>query len=681
MKKVLLSELKYIPTRYVNILKKENIETVEDLLLSYPTKFSDYTITKMKDVVSDTPVTIAGIVQSKAVVVSPKNNLSIMTFYAECDERRIKVTIFNRQFLRSKIQYGTYVRLTGKLKPDRKSFVAAEIHFDEFSDFINPVFNIPKISDEKILEFKRKVYDEFADYIEDYIPSDIRNKYDLISLKRALKYINIPEDMEEVSMAIKRIKFEELFLYQLKIKYMLYMRKNNPQGVSINYNETLVNDFIEKLPFKLTIDQEKSMNEILKDIKAPYKMNRLLQGEVGSGKTVVAAIALYAVLTSGYQGAIMVPTEVLAQQHYETFCKLFSNITINGREIKLDVLSSSINPKDKKQKLDDLKNGLTDIIIGTHSLFQKDVEFKNLGLVVTDEEHRFGVKQRVSIVGKGYLIDHLKMSATPIPRTLAISILGDSDISTIKTLPGNKKETITKYLKYKDRKEVFDHIKKELDLGHQIYVICPAIDESEAMDLKNATTIYENMSRYYENICKVGLIHSKLKTNEKEDVMNKFSNNEIQILVSTSVIEVGVNVVNATTMVILDADRFGIAQLHQMRGRVRRSDNQAFCYLISDTETQTAIDRLKLVSENNDGFVLAEEDLAIRGPGDFFGERQTGNVLFKMADLILDKDILELADKIAFEKIETKELFESEEYAKLLKIVNLNYINNKEMLD
>ena len=410
-------------------------------------------------------------------------------------------------------------------------------------------------------------------------------------------------------------------------------------------------------------------------------MNRLLQGEVGSGKTVVAAIALYAVLTSGYQGAIMVPTEVLAQQHYETFCKLFSNITINGREIKLDVLSSSINPKDKKQKLDDLKNGLTDIIIGTHSLFQKDVEFKNLGLVVTDEEHRFGVKQRVSIVGKGYLIDHLKMSATPIPRTLAISILGDSDISTIKTLPGNKKETITKYLKYKDRKEVFDHIKKELDLGHQIYVICPAIDESEAMDLKNATTIYENMSRYYENICKVGLIHSKLKTNEKEDVMNKFSNNEIQILVSTSVIEVGVNVVNATTMVILDADRFGIAQLHQMRGRVRRSDNQAFCYLISDTETQTAIDRLKLVSENNDGFVLAEEDLAIRGPGDFFGERQTGNVLFKMADLILDKDILELADKIAFEKIETKELFESEEYAKLLKIVNLNYINNKEMLD
>ena len=226
-----------------------------------------------------------------------------------------------------------------------------------------------------------------------------------------------------------------------------------------------------------------------------------------------------------------------------------------------------------------------------------------------------------------------------------------------------------------------DHIKKELDLGHQIYVICPAIDESEAMDLKNATTIYENMSRYYENICKVGLIHSKLKTNEKEDVMNKFSNNEIQILVSTSVIEVGVNVVNATTMVILDADRFGIAQLHQMRGRVRRSDNQAFCYLISDTETQTAIDRLKLVSENNDGFVLAEEDLAIRGPGDFFGERQTGNVLFKMADLILDKDILELADKIAFEKIETKELFESEEYAKLLKIVNLNYINNKEMLD
>lgn len=681
MKEVLLSEYKYIPTRYLILLKKENILTAEDLLLNYPTKFSDYTIVKMKDVVCDTCVTIAGIVQSKPILVTPKSNLSIMSFYVDCDGVKIKVTIFNRNFLRSKIQYGTYCRLTGKLKTDRTSFVASEIHFDEFSDFINPVFNIPNIPDNKLLDFKRKVYEDYEDYIEDFIPTDIKSEYDLISLKRALRYINIPEDMDEVSLAIKRIKFEELFLYQLKIKYMLYMRKNNPQGISINYDENKIKEFIDNLPFKLTIDQEKSVNEILHDLKANYKMNRLLQGEVGSGKTIVSAIALLAVITSGHQGAIMVPTEVLGQQHFDTFSKLFKDVKVNDRNIVIDYLSSSVSLKDKKQKLDDLKNGLTDIIVGTHSLFQKDVEFSNLGLVVTDEEHRFGVKQRVSIVGKGYLIDHLKMSATPIPRTLAISILGDSDISVIKTLPGNKKETITKYIRYNEKKEVFEHIKKELDEGHQIYVICPAIDESEAMDLKNATTIYENMKKYYNGVCKVGLIHGKLKINEKEEVMEKFSKNEIQILVSTSVIEVGVNVVNATTMIILDADRFGIAQLHQMRGRVRRSDNQAYCFLISDSTTQTAIDRLTLVSETSDGFVLAEADLENRGPGDLFGERQTGSVMFKMADLVLDKDILLLADDCANKVMESGKLFNNDEYKKLYNIVNDNYIKNIEKMD
>lgn len=681
MKKILLSETKCIPTRYINILKKENIETVEDLLLSYPSRFADYTITKMKDVIPDTQVTVAGIIQSKAVVINPKNKLSIMTFNVEIDGRKIKVTIFNRHFLRTKIQYGIYVRLTGKLKLDYKNFVAAEIHFDEFSDFINPIFNIPKISDEKVLELKRKVYEEYSDYIEETLPSEIREKYDLISLKRALKYINNPEDMEEVKLAIKRIKFEELYLYQLKIKYMLYMRKNYPQGVSINYDEQMVNNFIANIPFKLTIDQEKAVNDILNDIKAPYKMNRLLQGEVGSGKTIVAAIVLYAVITVGFQGAIMVPTEVLVSQHYETFNKLFENITLNGQKIIIDVLSSSITPKEKKQKLQDLASGKTNIIIGTHSLFQKDVSFYNLGLVVTDEEHRFGVKQRVSIVGKGYLIDHLKMSATPIPRTLAISVLGESDISTIKTLPGNKKEVITKYINYEERKMVFDHIKSELELNHQIYIICPAIDESETLNLKNATDVYEKMVKYYDGVCKVGLIHSKLKQNEKEEVMMGFARNDLQILVSTSVIEVGVNVVNATTMVILDADRFGIAQLHQMRGRVRRSDNQAYCFLISNSQTTTAIERLKLIEENSDGFILAEEDLAIRGPGDFFGEKQTGSVVFKMADLILDKDILELANDEAENSIISNKLFDNKEYDNLLQIVKENYLTKKEMLD
>ena len=681
MEKILLSELDNIPVKYLTILKKQKIETVEDLLLSYPNRFDDYTIVNLKDVTPDTLVTIAGIVQSKAVVINTKTKLSVMNFYIEANGRKIKVTIFNRHFLKSKISYGVYVRLTGKLKEDLKSFVASEIHFDELSSSINPVFNIKNIPDDKVLEIKEKVFNKYKNKIDEIIPEEILDELNLISNKEALQYINIPEDMQEVGKAIDRIKFEELLLYQLKIKYLLYMRKNFPQGVSIDYNKEDVEKFISNLPYQLTKDQVSSLESILFDIKAKYKMNRLLQGEVGSGKTVVAAISLFAVLTAGYQGAIMVPTEVLANQHFATFKELFKDTLINDRKVNVKLLSSSINPKDRLLILKDLEDGNIDILIGTHALFQKDVKFKNLGLVVTDEEHRFGVRQRVSIVGKGYLIDHLKMSATPIPRTLAISVLGESDISIIKTLPGHKREPITKYLSYKENVEVFNHIKEELEKGHQIYVICPMIDESEVMDLHNATQIYEKMTKYYQGICNIGLIHSKLKTIEKEEVMNKFINNETQILVSTSVIEVGVNVVNATTIIILDADRFGIAQLHQMRGRVRRSDEQAYCFLISDSKTTSSIDRLKLVEENSDGFILAEEDLIIRGPGDFFGEKQTGVVPFKMADIILDKEIFEKANKIADDMISNKKLFEDERYKKLLDIVDENYRNNKEMLD
>lgn len=676
MKEILLSELEYVTPKTIQILKKNNIITVSDLLLNFPNKFDDYTIVSFDNIIPDTNVTVSGVVQTKATVTNVKTKLSVMNFYVDIEGHKVRATIFNRHFLKSKINYGVYVRLTGKFSENLKSITVSEISFNEFSNNINPVFNIKGLTDEKILDLKGKVYDDFCDDIEEILPNEILKEKELIPLRRAVKYINIPETDEEIQKAIKRIKYEELFLYQLKIKYMLYMRKNFPQGVEIHYDEEKVADFIKRLPFELTVDQKKSVEEILYDMRSPYKMNRLLQGEVGSGKTVVAAIALYAAITAGYQGAIMVPTEVLANQHYKTFSELFKNDDVN-----IMMLSSSVSQKDRKVILADLATKKIDIIIGTHSLFQRDVEFNSLGLVITDEEHRFGVKQRVSIVGKGYLIDHLKMSATPIPRTLAISVLGESDISFIKTLPGKKREVITKYLRYSERKIAVDHIKEEIEAGHQVYVVVPMIEESEAMDLSNATQIYESMVKYYKGICNVGLIHSRLRREEKEQVMNDFNSNKIQILVSTSVIEVGVNVINATTMVILDADRFGIAQLHQMRGRVRRSDNQAYCFLISDATNSTSVDRLKLVEENSDGFKLAEEDLIIRGPGDFFGEKQSGMVPFKMANLISDKEILEDANELANEVINSKKLYEDNEYKKILKIVEDNYNNNKEMLD
>jgi len=454
------------------------------------------------------------------------------------------------------------------------------------------------------------------------------------------------------------------------------MRKSQPQGVPIEYNREKVEAFISRLPFRLTEDQNKVLAEILNDISAPYQMNRLLQGEVGSGKTVVAAVCLYAVITAGYQGAIMAPTEVLVQQHYQTFLHLFAN-----EPITIKMLSSSLASKDKKTVIAGLGGKGIDIVIGTHSLFQKDVEFERLGLVITDEEHRFGVRQRVSIVGKGHLIDHLKMSATPIPRTLAISVLGESDISIIKTLPGNKKPPITKYLRYSNMSEVLAHLRQIIGKGQQVYVICPMIDESEVMDLQNAKEVYGKFKNIFRGQSEVGLIHSKLKPAEKEQVMQDFVQNKTQILVSTSVIEVGVNVINATTVVVLDADRFGIAQLHQMRGRVRRSDEQSYCYLISDSTVQTAEERLRLVAEVSDGFILAEEDLLMRGPGDFFGEKQTGNVEFKMADLVLDKNILNEADAAAEQVIAQGKLFDDSEYKKLRDIVHENYITKKELLN
>ena len=672
-----LSEVEFLSAKMIQTFKKSGIVTVLDLLYSFPSKFEDYTIVPIDEItdVSKT-VSIAGIVQGKASVLNVKTNLNMMRFNCDVDGTLIKVTIFNRQFLKNKIGYGVYVRLTGKFDETKTKFTASEIAFNEFENAIQPVFNIKGIDDKKILDLKEKLYYEYKYELEEDLPEEFREKYGLVSINKAIKYINIPDGMNEALKAVKRIKFEELFKYQLKIKYMFYMRKNNPEGVAVNFDVNKVNEFIKSLPYELTTDQNKALQEIFGDMNSTYKMNRLLQGEVGSGKTVVSAISLYAATTAGYQGAIMVPTEVLASQHYKTFMEFFKNT-----DIKVRLLTSSINPKNKKDILDGLSDGSIDIVIGTHSLIQKDVTFKHLGLVVTDEEHRFGVRQRVSMVGKGYLIDHLKMSATPIPRTLAISLLGENDISIIKTLPGNRKEVITKYIDYNNKQEVFDHMRKQIEEGRQVYIITPMIEESDVMDLQNAIGVYERTKEYYKDFCEVGLIHGKLKTEEKDEVMRKYYNNEIQILVATSVIEVGVNVENATTIVILDADRFGIAQLHQMRGRVRRSDYQSYCFMVSKSTVESSIKRLKLVEETNDGFSLAEEDLLIRGAGDLFGEKQSGGVSFKMADVVVDNDILEIADKAANELFESGKIFNDPEYKKLLNIIKDNYESKKEMLE
>lgn len=456
------------------------------------------------------------------------------------------------------------------------------------------------------------------------------------------------------------------------------MRQKEDDCPAINYDVKLLEKLKNSLSYELTIDQEKAIRDILADLKAHFAMNRLLQGEVGSGKTIVAIMTILATVSGGYQAALMCPTEILSKQHYDTLrsqLEPFDNINIA-------LLTGSTPLKEKRQILEGLQNGTINIVVGTHALFQKDVEYYNLGTVIADEEHRFGVRQRVLIKNKGLDVNYLKMSATPIPRTLAISAYGDTDISIIKTMPKNRKAVITKYVDKEHKREVMDHIKNELKNGHQIYVVTPLIEESEVLDTANATKIYENMKQYFAGIATVGLIHGKLKPDEKEKIMQEFLNNEIQILVATSVIEVGVNVVNATTILVLGAERFGVATLHQLRGRVMRSDSVPYCFFItSDNPTENSIERLKMVEKTTDGFALAEYDLKHRGPGEFFGEKQSGSMNFKYASLKDDSDLLEIANTDSEEMVNNNKLFTEEDYKYLYETAKHNYVMKQTELD
>jgi ATP-dependent DNA helicase RecG len=411
-------------------------------------------------------------------------------------------------------------------------------------------------------------------------------------------------------------------------------------------------------------------------LKAPYPMNRLLQGEVGSGKTIVAMMAMLAVVSDGYQAAFMCPTEILSQQHYVTI----SN-TLKEFNLEIALLTGSTPAKTRTQILKGLKDGTINIVVGTHALFQKDVEYAALGIVIADEEHRFGVRQRVSIKNKGQEVNYLKMSATPIPRTLAITAYGDTDISIIKTMPINRKQVITKYVAPNEKKMVINHMKDELKAGHQIYVVTPLIEESESLASANATEIYDNMKKYFAGITEVGLLHGRLKTNEKEEIMQRFLNKEIGILVATSIIEVGVNVINATSIVILGAERFGVATLHQLRGRVMRSDAVPYCFLFAETTNEKTEERLKMLENTTDGFVLAEYDLRNRGPGEFFGEKQSGTLNFQFADLKTDSDISECANRDSEAIINNPLFLTGKEYRALFEEAQKNYLIKNQELD
>lgn len=639
-----VEKVKGVGSRTSMLLKKLNINTVDDLVTHYPYRYEFIKRSNLKEKCEDDKVIIDGKVEMIPILVRLKGNLNKMNFrLATSTKEIVGVSIFNRAYLKNQLLVGTNITVFGKYEKNKNVILASEIRMGLLpkGEKIEAVYHgTVGLNSKAISGFINTALMEYGNELEDYIPKYLLEKYKFLNKKTALNIIHNPSTKEKLKEASIRLKYEELFVYMAKINYLKLKNKNIKDGIEKDFDKEKLDKVIKSLPYELTIDQKLVLNEILEDLTSKRRMNRLLQGDVGSGKTIISIIAMVANYLSGYQSALMVPTEILATQHYETMKEILKDFNIN-----IALLTGSL-PKNKKDLIhEELKLGKIDMVVGTHALIQEEVVYKNLGLVITDEQHRFGVLQRTSLQNKGIMPDVLYMSATPIPRTYALTLYGDMDISTIRTLPKGRKPIKTYLKSYSEIKDVLKMMYEELLKNHQIYVIAPLIEESETLDLTTVNELKDKMNLAFGEKYNVGIIHGKLKQTEKDKIMEDFVNNKIQILISTTVIEVGVNVLNTTMMVIFDANRFGLSTLHQLRGRVGRSALESSCILISDYDSE----RLNVMTTTNDGFEISEEDFKIRGHGDLFGTKQSGDMTFKIADIKEDYKILLQAKKDSME--------------------------------
>lgn len=654
-----VSSLKGIGGETEKTLNDMGIVTLLDLVMTFPYRHEDFRLKNIAETPHNERITVEGRVESEPSVLFLGKNKSRMQIRLLVGPHLIKVVFFNQAYLKNKITSGQIITVTGKWDRGRQAISVSNFSPGPKTDNVDfePMYSLKGSLHQKTFrKFMHQALQEVANDLEECLPHCLRETYKLLPVYEALEAIHFPKSAEHVKQARRRFVYEELLQFQLKMQAIKKARKEQNKGLSIAYDVQKLKDLISALPYELTNAQKRVVNEICKDLKEPHRMNRLLQGDVGSGKTVVAAIGLYAVITAGYQGALMAPTEILAEQHAASLHDWLSPLGI-----RMALLTGSTKTKARRILLEQLQNGEIDLLIGTHALIQPDVEFKKLGLVITDEQHRFGVEQRRVLRDKGMNPDVLFMTATPIPRTLAITAFGEMDVSIIDEMPAGRKEIETHWVK----KELFDQIIKrmvvELQAGRQAYVICPLIEESDKLDVQNAVEVYEQLSSIFHQKYKVGLMHGRLHSSEKDEVMRAFSDGEVQVLVSTTVVEVGVNVPNATFMVIYDAERFGLAQLHQLRGRVGRGSEQSYCILLADPKSEEGKERMTSMTETNDGFKLAEKDLELRGAGDFFGRKQSGMPEFKMADLVHDYRALETARQDAGRFISSDEFWTSDE--------------------
>ena len=661
-----LQNIKGIGDKTIKSLNKLNIYNIDDLVNYYPFRYQTYNIKKLSSVSNNENCTIIATVESNPQVFYFKKNFNRLSFKALSDNLLINVTIFNRAFLKNDIKIGEEITLIGKFEKLKNNFVASDIKLDKIdNNTIEPIYHVNKdIKNKTLIKLIDNTLAINKEY-DDYIPSEINDKYGFVSKYEALQGIHNPSNIKELKQSKLRLIYEELFIFMFKIMIIKKRNDSISLGIRRNVSQTQVNEYIKTLPFSLTDDQLNAVNDCLNDLNSDKRMNRLILGDVGSGKTIVAIIAMIINYYSNYQSAMLAPTEILAKQHYKNILDLTKNLNIS---CELIVGSMSVREKNNIKKR--LENGEIDIIVGTHALLTDDVIFKDLGLVVTDEQHRFGVNQRTSLQNKGKLPDIIYLSATPIPRTYALTIYGDMDTSMIKQKPNGRKDIITKIKKNSELKDVLYHMLEEIKNNHQIYVVSSLItNEDDNSDLKDVMLLKEKMDIAFNNKVNIGILHGKLKNNEKEAIMNDFKNGIIKILICTTIVEVGVDVKNATMMVIFDADRFGLATLHQLRGRVGRNDLQSYCYLICDKEKE----RLNVMCESNDGFYISQKDFEIRGEGDLFGTKQSGDMSFKVADIKRDYKILLQAKEDVIKFIDSNEFRYNNLYRRIVN--NIDFLN------
>ena len=640
-----LIDIEGVGTKTIELLNKLGINTIDDLLHYYPYR---YDILKRSDITNlndGDKIIIDGIVEGQPTTIFLSSKLKKIIFRINTKTTILNVTIYNKTYLYQELKCGKEVTIIGKYDKTKNTVVASDIRFDKLpmTPKIEPIYYTTSgLSRKSISKFISSILREDYNVI-DYIPDYLSDKYNFMSKKQAIYNVHMPIDILDLKKARQRIKYEELFMYMLKINYLKRKIIQDNTAIERKIDREKIKEFISTLPFELTSDQLIAVDDILTDLESNKRMNRLLQGDVGSGKTIVAFITTYANYLSNYQTALMAPTEILAKQHYDNAKKVFKNT-----DMKIELLTSSLTNKKKEEIYNKLYNNEIDLIIGTQAIIQDKVNFANLGLVITDEQHRFGVNQRNSFKNKGITPDILSMSATPIPRTYALTIYGDMDISSIKTKPEGRIPVKTYLKKEKDILEVLNLMKQELDKHHQVYVIAPQIEDNEN-DNETVEKLQEKMTTAFGKLFTIKSVHGKMEPEEKEQVMKEFEKGEVNILISTTVIEVGVNVPNASMIVIFNANMFGLSTLHQLRGRVGRSNIESYCVLIAKQN----LEKLKILEKTNDGFEISEYDFQNRGEGDLFGVRQSGDTGLIMANINRDFKMLVRAKDDAEEFIDT----------------------------